>query len=110
MLLHQGETIENQKKPETVASYWLFGIDLMKPSRPILRQDEFVQEPNVTGGHIEEMGRCFDSPADSEQRSDLSKASQDKRQVLQLASPRDKQSNHSSTRSRTKVYICIKPS
>lgn len=77
----------------------------MQPSTPASREEESVQEIIGTGGHTEEIGRSLDSAADSEQKSDLSKASQDKKMVLQLASPRDIPSKHSSTRSRTKVYM-----
>lgn len=98
---------ENGKKTETLASYRLFGIDLMKPSTPTTQEDEYVQEPIGTGDSTEELGRSSDSgAADSEQKSDLSKSSQEKRQILQLSSPRDLQSKQgSSTRSRTKVQM-----
>lgn len=98
---------ENGKKTETLASYRLFGIDLMKPSTPTTQEDEYVQEAIGTGDSTEELGRSSDSgAADSEQKSDLSKSSQEKRQILQLSSPRDLQSKQgSSTRSRTKVQM-----
>ncbi|XP_057520598.1 auxin response factor 9 isoform X1 [Amaranthus tricolor] len=98
-------SIENGKKTETVPSYRLFGIDLMQPSTPASREEDSVQELNGTGGHTEETVPSLESVADSEQKSDLSKASQDKKMVLQLASTRDIPSKHSSTRSRTKVQM-----
>lgn len=94
---------ENGKKTETVASYRLFGIDLMKPSTSTTREEEFVQEQNGTGGLTEEHGHSLDSAADSEQKSDLSKVSQENKE--NLASPKDMQSKQgSSTRTRTKVF------
>lgn len=103
-----GDVTENGKKIETTASYRLFGIDLMKTSTPTTIEEESMQELNGTGGCTEENGRSLDSPVDSEQKSDLSKVSQEKKQVLPLASPRDMQTKQgSSTRSRTKVYMKV---
>ncbi|XP_021754396.1 auxin response factor 9-like isoform X1 [Chenopodium quinoa] len=101
-----GDLTEIGKKTETTSSYRLFGIDLMKPSTPTTVEEDFVQEPNVNGVSKEEQGRSLDSAAESEQKSDLSKISQEKKQTLLLASSKDMPSKQgSSTRSRTKVQM-----
>ncbi|KAK9716682.1 hypothetical protein RND81_06G250600 [Saponaria officinalis] len=98
---NESET-DNMKKTETVASYRLFGIDLMKPSIQASTEEEFVQDVNATTLSTAEQGHS----SDSEPNSDLSKASLEKRQLLQLASPRYLPSKQgSSTRSRTKVQM-----
>ncbi|KAL9246641.1 hypothetical protein vseg_020151 [Gypsophila vaccaria] len=97
----EGET-DNMKKTEAVASYRLFGIDLMKPSTPISNDEEFVRNTNATTLSSAEQGHS----SESEPKSGLSKASHENKQLLQLASPRDLPSKQgSSTRSRTKVQM-----
>ncbi|XP_074265012.1 auxin response factor 9-like isoform X2 [Silene latifolia] len=92
------EPIDNGRKTETVASYRLFGIDLMKPSTPIAREEEFVQDLNVTRISTAEQGPSSDSAVDS----DLSKTCREKRQLPQLNC---QSKSFSSTRSRTKVQM-----
>ncbi|KAH9620407.1 hypothetical protein KSS87_000019 [Heliosperma pusillum] len=92
------EPIDNGRKTETVASYRLFGFDLMKPSTTIAREEEFVQDLNVTRISTAEHGPSSDSAVDS----DLSKTCGEKRQLPQLTSH---SKPVSSTRSRTKVQM-----
>lgn len=86
----------DQKKPETTASYRLFGIDLMSP--PLAASEEKttpIRPINPTKPTLE---------SNSDPKSDISKASEEKKQEPAQASPKEVQSKQSSsTRSRTKV-------
>lgn len=84
------DLIENGRKSETVGSYRLFGIDLMKPYTPTIREEECVHEIVVTRGSSEDQGHTSESASDSDQKSELSKVSVEKKQT---------------TRSRTKVQM-----
>lgn len=102
------DRMDTETKTEMATSYRLFGIDLMNHSMGYT-QGEKVPLPSVTTeGH--DLGTP--SAADSDQKSDLSRASEEKKQehLQVLASPKESQSRQSSTstRSRTKVHkICL---
>lgn len=100
------DSIENGKKlSETVRSYRLFGIDLMKPFLTTIRE-ESVCEVKVIGGSSEEQGQSSGSASYSEQKSELSKVSVEMKQLTHIASPRETQSKQAfTTRSRTKVQM-----
>uniref|UniRef100_A0A1J3HXW3 Auxin response factor n=1 Tax=Noccaea caerulescens TaxID=107243 RepID=A0A1J3HXW3_NOCCA len=88
----------DQKKPETTASYRLFGIDLMSP--PLAASEEKttpIGPINLTKPTLE---------SNSDPKSEISKASEEKKQEPAQASPKEVQSKQSSsTRSRTKVQM-----
>uniref|UniRef100_A0A1J3IHV2 Auxin response factor n=1 Tax=Noccaea caerulescens TaxID=107243 RepID=A0A1J3IHV2_NOCCA len=88
----------DQKKPETTASYRLFGIDLMSP--PLAASEEKtapIRPINITKPTLE---------SNSDPKSEISKASEEKKQEPAQASPKEVQSKQSSsTRSRTKVQM-----
>lgn len=107
MANQRNDLTENKKKSEAVASCRLFGIDLMKPSTPAPKEEDIVQEVKVNNISVEEHGPSSEATTDSEQKSDLSKLSQEKKQSLPLVSPKDTQSKLGgpSTRTRTKVQM-----
>lgn len=86
----------DQKKPETTASYRLFGIDLMSPPLAASEEKTAPMRPiNITKPTLE---------SNSDPKSEISKASEEKKQEPAQASPKEVQSKQSSsTRSRTKV-------
>ncbi|CAA7037392.1 unnamed protein product [Microthlaspi erraticum] len=88
----------DQKKPETTASYRLFGIDLMSPPLPASEEKTAPIRPiNITKPTLE---------SNSDPKSEISKASEEKKQEPAQASPKEVQSKQSSsTRSRTKVQM-----
>lgn len=107
MANQRNDLTENKKKSEAVASCRLFGIDLMKPSTPAPKEEDIVQEVKVNNISVEEHGPSSEATTDSEQKSDLSKLSQEKKQSLPLVSPKVTQSKLGgpSTRTRTKVQM-----
>lgn len=107
MANQRNDLTENKKKSEAVASCRLFGIDLMKPSTPAPKEEDTVQEVKANNISVEEHGPSSEATTDSEQKSDLSKLSQEKKQSLPLVSPKDTQSKLGgpSTRTRTKVQM-----
>lgn len=107
MANQRNDLTENKKKSEAVASCRLFGIDLMKPSTPAPKEEDIVQEVKVNNISVEEHGPSSEATTDSEQKSDLSKLSQEKKQLLPLVSPKVTQSKLGgpSTRTRTKVQM-----
>ncbi|KAJ8436538.1 hypothetical protein Cgig2_031479 [Carnegiea gigantea] len=106
MANQRNDLTENKKKSEAVASCRLFGIDLMKPSTPAPKEEDIVQEVKVNNISVEEHGPSSEATTDSEQKSDLSKLSQEKKQSLPLVSPKETQSKLGpSTRTRTKVQM-----
>ncbi|KAL9242941.1 hypothetical protein vseg_016896 [Gypsophila vaccaria] len=98
----QSDQNDNGRKSETVASCRLFGIDLMSPSTPNSQEGVIRQYLNVSRIPAAEQGPSSDSAVDL----DLSGMCREKRQSVQLLSPRELQSKlSSSTRSRTKVQM-----
>ncbi|GAB4857625.1 Auxin response factor 9 [Ancistrocladus abbreviatus] len=97
------DATDNLKRTEAVTSYRLFGIDLMKPST--------TSTPEKSSGcTMEEHVPSSQSAADSEQKSDLSKVSNGKKQEQLQMSPKETHSKQSSipstaTRSRIKVQM-----
>ncbi|XP_024005489.1 auxin response factor 9 isoform X2 [Eutrema salsugineum] len=87
-----------QKKPETTASYRLFGIDLMSSSIAASEEKTAAMRPiNITKPTPE---------SNSDPKSEISKVSEEKKQEPAQASPKEVQSKQSSsTRSRTKVQM-----
>jgi len=105
MANQRNDLTENRKKSEPVLSCRLFGIDLMKPSAPVPKEEDMVQDVKVTNIFAEEHGPSSEATTDSEQKSDLSKLSQEKKPSLPLLSPKDTQSKLGpSSRTRTKVW------
>jgi len=89
-----------QKKPETTANYRLFGIDLMSSSLAVPEEKTAPMRP------INISKPTMDSHSDP--KSEISKVSEEKKQEPAEGSPKEVQSKQSSsTRSRTKVYICL---
>ncbi|GMH09323.1 hypothetical protein Nepgr_011164 [Nepenthes gracilis] len=96
----------NDKKSKTVASYRLFGIDIMKPATTTNGEKANLQPADVTVGMTEGCAPCSHLASNSKKNS--TKVSQEKKQGLFQASPieiQSKQSSISSTRSRTKVQM-----
>ena len=85
-----------QKKPETTASYRLFGIDLLSSSIPATEEKTAPTLPiNITKPTPD---------SNSDPKSEVSKLSEEKKQEPAQASSKEVQSKEiSSTRSRTKV-------
>lgn len=89
-----------QKKPETTTNYRLFGIDLMSSSLAASEEKTAPMRP------INISKPTMDSHSDP--KSEISKVSEEKKQEPAEGSPKEVQSKQSSsTRSRTKVYICL---
>lgn len=107
MANQRNDLTENKKKSEAVASCRLFGIDLMKHSTPAPKEEDIIQEVKVNNISVEEYGPSSEATTDSEQKSDLSKLTQEKKQLLPLVSPKETQSKLGgpSTRTRTKVQM-----
>ncbi|XP_023634150.1 auxin response factor 9 [Capsella rubella] len=83
-----------QKKPETTATYRLFGIDLMSP----------IEEKTAPMRPINITTPTMDSNSDP--KSGISKVPEEKKQEPAQTSPKEVQSKqNSSTRSRTKVQM-----
>ncbi|XVE58098.1 hypothetical protein DITRI_Ditri04bG0143000 [Diplodiscus trichospermus] len=102
------DPVEKVKKSETAASCRLFGIDLINhsaSSSPLERTP--TQLYTMTTGTTEGHGTSTLSYPDSDQKSDISKDSKEKQELLQLPAKENqsKQSCSSSTRSRTKVQM-----
>ncbi|EOY25079.1 Auxin response factor 9 isoform 3 [Theobroma cacao] len=97
------------KKFETASSCRLFGIELINhsaSSTPLERTP--TQLSTMTGGSTEGHGQSSLSPADSDQKSEISKDSKGKKQEQLQVSAKEiqsRQSCSSSTRSRTKVQM-----
>ncbi|CAF2131043.1 auxin response factor 9 [Brassica rapa] len=87
-----------QKKPETTASYRLFGIDLLSSSIPATEEKTAPTLPiNITKPTPD---------SNSDPKSEVSKLSEEKKQEPAQASSKEVQSKEiSSTRSRTKVQM-----
>ncbi|KAH0935469.1 hypothetical protein HID58_012586 [Brassica napus] len=87
-----------QKKPETSASYRLFGIDLLSSSIPATEEKTAPTLPiNITKPTPD---------SNSDPKSEVSKLSEEKKQEPAQASSKEVQSKeNSSTRSRTKVQM-----
>ncbi|KAK6263277.1 hypothetical protein QUC31_009093 [Theobroma cacao] len=103
------DPIEKVKKFETASSCRLFGIELINhsaSSTPLERTP--TQLSTMTGGSTEGHGQSSLSPADSDQKSEISKDSKGKKQEQLQVSAKEiqsRQSCSSSTRSRTKVQM-----
>ncbi|GMH29773.1 hypothetical protein Nepgr_031616 [Nepenthes gracilis] len=100
------DSANNCKKPETVASCRLFGIDIMKPSTILISEKATIQ-PVVSSVNMSEGGiPSSRSAACSEKKLDLLKVSEAKNHGLLQVSPKEIQSKSiSSTRSRIKVQM-----
>jgi len=94
-----------EKKFETGASCIVFGVNLKSPCVASLIAEKSPGPPgSVSNSATEEHGPSTLSGADSDQKSDLSKASKEPRQRQMQTSPKEVQSKQScSTRSRVKV-------
>ncbi|KAL5814412.1 hypothetical protein ACOSQ3_025203 [Xanthoceras sorbifolium] len=92
---------ETGRKTETATSCRLFGIDLINHSMTSTTMEKAPVSSLTTDGHI----LSTPSAADSDQKSDFSKAFKEKKELL--VSPKETQSRQSctSTRSRTKVQM-----
>ncbi|XP_022756256.1 auxin response factor 9-like [Durio zibethinus] len=94
---------------ETAASFRLFGIELINHSVSLTQLERAPRQLfTMTTGTTEGHGPSTLSPTDSDQTSDISKDSKEKKQEqLQLSAKeiRSRQSCSSSTRSCTKVQM-----
>ncbi|KAF8380025.1 hypothetical protein HHK36_027494 [Tetracentron sinense] len=103
-----GQT-ENGNKPETASGCRLFGIELINNSNtPALAEISPACPISLSSGAIEGPIPTTFGAADSDQKSDLSKASQEQKQVIfqgSLEEIQSKQSCSISTRSRIKVHM-----
>ncbi|KAL3499006.1 hypothetical protein ACH5RR_041738 [Cinchona calisaya] len=94
------------RKPDTVASCRLFGIDLISPPIGALVETEPVKPVNASNDSTEECLQTTLSTSGSEHKSDLSKDSKDQIVGLLQVPSKEVQSKQSgSTRSRTKVQM-----
>jgi auxin response factor len=101
--------VDKNNKAETTTSYRLFGIDLIDHSK-----NSSARKSEVTTGVTTEVSTSTLSSTDTARKSDISKAaSMEKKQELQLVSPKETQSKQICSRSRTKVlnieYIIRQP-
>jgi auxin response factor len=101
---HVLDQVDKDNKAETGTSYRLFGIDLndhSKNSAALGKSSSHVA--NLTGVTTEVSTSTLSS-IDTARKSDISKsASMEKKQELQLVSPKETQSKQICSRSRTKV-------
>ncbi|KAL6349434.1 hypothetical protein AAG906_034091 [Vitis piasezkii] len=99
----------NGKKAETATSCRLFGFELMNHSSSPPVGKAHAHSISVSSGTAEGNGRqSILSASDSDQKSDLSKASKEQKQGQSHVSPKEiqsKQNCYSNTRSRTKVQM-----
>lgn len=100
---HVLDQVDKENKVETATSYRLFGIDLVDHSR----NSAAVEKPsshsvNVTGVTAEVSASTLSS-TDTGRKSDVSKASHERKQEEQQVSPKETQSKQICSRSRTKV-------
>lgn len=102
---HSQSHLHDGRKPDTVASCRLFGIDLISPSTGALDK-ELLKPINASNVTTQECLPTTLSGSGSEHKSDLSKDSKD--QIvgqLQLPSKEVQSKQSGSTRSRTKVQM-----
>ncbi|KAK2379162.1 auxin response factor [Trifolium repens] len=93
--------VDKNNKAETTTSYRLFGIDLIDHSK-----NSSARKSEVTTGVTTEVSTSTLSSTDTARKSDISKAaSMEKKQELQLVSPKETQSKQICSRSRTKVQM-----
>lgn len=106
---HLMSHLNDGRKPDTVASCRLFGIDLISPSTGARVDRESVKPVNTSNGTTEECLPATLSTSGSEHKSDLSKDSKDHMLgQLQVPSKEVQSKQNGSTRSRTKVYDSCK--
>ncbi|PNY13006.1 auxin response factor 9-like protein [Trifolium pratense] len=103
---HVHDQVDKDNKAETATSYRLFGIDLIDHSKnPAALGKGSSHVANITGVTTEVSSSTLSS-IDTGRKSDISKAvSMEKKQELQLVSPKEPQSKQICSRSRTKVQM-----
>ncbi|XP_010266558.1 PREDICTED: auxin response factor 9-like [Nelumbo nucifera] len=103
------DPMENGKKSEPSSGCRLFGIELINNSNVVAPADKTLPGPvGVANATTEMLHSVTVSEADSDQKSELSKASKEQKQNSLQVSPKEIQSKQScctSSRSRIKVHM-----
>ncbi|XP_042506562.1 auxin response factor 11-like [Macadamia integrifolia] len=104
------DLVDTGKKPEMSSGCRLFGFNLVNvPNVPASTEKGLSYPMSVSSATTDGSNPATGSGADSDQKSDLSKAPKEQRQCLLQVSPKESQSKQSccssSTRSRIKVQM-----
>lgn len=97
------DQVDKDNKVETATTYRLFGIDLIDHSKKSAAVEKLSSHAVNGNGVTTEVSSSTLTSTDTARKSDISKASFERKQEPQQVSPKETQSKQICSRSRTKV-------
>lgn len=99
------DQVDKDSKVETATTYRLFGIDLIDHSKKSAAVEKLSSHAVNGNGVTTEVSSSTLTSTDTARKSDISKASFERKQEPQQVSPKETQSKQICSRSRTKVQM-----